>query len=644
MSIDSIVDHTTPSGFVSRSMDTFNDPSLLVGPVGPYGFPPDLVYGASTSDDSPFYSSDSCYSPNPEYPRAQIANQSYHPMHQRQRSSSITSLVDPYFQPQMMKSPLCTTSTLPAWQEIGTNLPPQELIGANHFEGDFLQPVDTSNLIPLSELDGYEWTALRGVLSTPAGLTLDKHGMVGTSAGSLEDYLDCYWQHFHPLFPIIHRPTLFIKTPPPLLAAAMVAIGAQFSTRPGSNSYSTFMHEACIKLLSTQRNQITDRSRISDLQTILLLEVFSKYRSRRADVQMSSRFKVLYSSLLEDRNRLLADPTIPLGNIPKHANQQVLQAAWHCWIDCETRRRILLSAFMLDTKQVTFFQQRSSNRHVTTEELDLPFPCGDLLWESRTVAEWRLGSESEQTYRLTEAADIASISDISLNPFQSTLILCHLVSSQTSATEFDNDLQTSQNCLPNSTAGSSNCGLLTYHALLMAKKTPIRALLTVSGESWIFGHKLSEEADFHAAKTNLRVWATTTNDACQAVWHATTLLRHAMHDDNTSTNMLHEQWSIYLAALVCWAFGFVAQPCVDPLTALWGFATISVEDQEMWTYLSDMDKPSWEFMPDAPMRWRTVGLLECVRRRIDAQMGGLLNEAQSVLKRLVEGVSTLSQF
>lgn len=377
---------------------------------------------------------------------------------------------------------------------------------------------------------------------------------------------------------------------------------------------------------------------------------------------MSSRFRILYSNvsipetlvycvqltvaqLLEDRNRLLIDPLIPLRNIPKHANQPILQTAWHRWIDYETRRRILLSALMLETKQVTLFQQRSRNRHVMTE-LDLPFPCGDLLWESGTVAEWRLGSGLEQTYCLTEAADMALISDISLDPFQSTLILCHLMSNQASATEFDDDLQTFQDCLHNSTNDNRKRGLLTYHALLMAKKTPIQALLTVSGESWIFGHKLSEEADFHAAKATLRAWATTTNDASQAVWHATALLRHAMHDhtNSTTTDMLHEQWSIYLAALVCWAFGFVAQPCVDPLTALWDFTMISVEDQEMWAYLSVMHKPSWEFMRDVSMRWRTAGLLERVRRRIDGQTGGLLNEARSVLARLVEGVSTLSHF
>ena len=324
-------------------------------------------------------------------------------------------------------------------------------------------------------------------------------------------------------------------------------------------------------------------------------------------------------------------------------NQEVLQAAWSRWIDHETRRRILLSAFVFETQQVTLVQQRSRNRHNTTEELDLPFPCESLLWECSSAANWRLRSLSERSYCLRQAADVALSSEITMDSFQSTVVLCHLVSDDKSATRSDHRLQAFQHRLHKSTYDGVNPALFTYHALLMAKTTPLSALLTVSGESWIFGHKLSEEADFHAAKATLRAWATSPANSSQAVWHATALLRLVMRDDN-GINALHEQWSIYVAALVCWAFGFVAQPCVDPLTALWNFEASSVEDQAMWIYLSAMDKPSWEFMADVPLRWRTAGLLECVRKRIEGPMGGLLNEAHSVLTRLVEGVSLLSDF
>lgn len=75
--------------------------------------------------------------------------------------------------------------------------------------------------------------------------------MVDDGTDKLSDYLDCYWTHFHSMYPVIHRPTFDACVPAPFLAAAMVAIGAQFSKRPHSMSYSTLMFEACMKLLPT---------------------------------------------------------------------------------------------------------------------------------------------------------------------------------------------------------------------------------------------------------------------------------------------------------------------------------------------------------------------------------------------------------
>jgi len=119
MSIYSIVDHNTPRGFVHPPMDTFNDHA----PIGPYGFPPELVYGAN-SDESAIYSSDSCYSPNPEYSHARIAGQSYQLRHNSQHSQSLTPYMGPGY-----KSPLYLTSTLPAWCETETS--PNEDSGTN---------------------------------------------------------------------------------------------------------------------------------------------------------------------------------------------------------------------------------------------------------------------------------------------------------------------------------------------------------------------------------------------------------------------------------------------------------------------------------------------------------------------------------
>lgn len=150
------------------------------------------------------------------------------------------------------------------------------------------------------------------------------------------------------------------------------------------------------------------------------------------------------------------------------------------------------------------------------------------------------------------------------------------------------------------------------------------------------------------AKITLRNWVI--GDASnKAVWHGTQLLRLSFHNQNQQQQQtdgigyLHDLWCLYAAALVCWAFGY-------------GTAA-SAETQQEWVpenaevlaanYLTAMDVPTWEYVRNVAETTRrsTRGLLECVRVKIgEVDMGGLLNGAEDVLFRLVEGESELVKF
>ena len=62
----------------------------------------------------------------------------------------------------------------------------------------------------------------------------------------LDLYLSSYWQYFHPLFPIIHRPT-FDRTEDNLLNIAMAAIGTQYHDSPEARTQGSEFNEACRK-------------------------------------------------------------------------------------------------------------------------------------------------------------------------------------------------------------------------------------------------------------------------------------------------------------------------------------------------------------------------------------------------------------
>lgn len=55
---------------------------------------------------------------------------------------------------------------------------------------------------------------------------------------TLQHYYDLYWEHFHPSFPVIHRPTVQPREPSSLPNAMVLAIGSAFSTRPLAKQHS----------------------------------------------------------------------------------------------------------------------------------------------------------------------------------------------------------------------------------------------------------------------------------------------------------------------------------------------------------------------------------------------------------------------
>ena len=64
-----------------------------------------------------------------------------------------------------------------------------------------------------------------------------------------EQYLNNYWRHFHPTFPVIHQPTFGNMASSPMLHAAMIAIDGQYSNDTSTKHSARKLHDTCVKLL-----------------------------------------------------------------------------------------------------------------------------------------------------------------------------------------------------------------------------------------------------------------------------------------------------------------------------------------------------------------------------------------------------------
>lgn len=118
MSIGSIIEHNRHSEFRTHSVPNPHH-DLAQTPIGtaPHSLPPELLYGFSSSGDSPLYSSsDSCYSPISDYLQPQnVPHQTFYPQDiiPRPHSTSIETCFQPMV--QSVQSPMSVGTPTPAW-------------------------------------------------------------------------------------------------------------------------------------------------------------------------------------------------------------------------------------------------------------------------------------------------------------------------------------------------------------------------------------------------------------------------------------------------------------------------------------------------------------------------------------------------
>lgn len=338
--------------------------------------------------------------------------------------------------------------------------------------------------------------------------------------------------------------------------------------------------------------------------------------------------------LLHDRELLQPNSDLAFTNLHSNAPTEVLNHAKTSWTYHETKRRILLAAFVLDTQNSVLFQQHLCCT-INLDIVDLPYPQSTAVWDCNDTDTWRKLVSCHQPLALRfEEHKLTSSAPV--DAFQSSVLSSYQV--QRRLNGLNSTAVRNERIRFYAPETHKASAYLTHHALQICAFAPLESLLVVSSGSWLFGTKITENSVWSSAKTALRVWVST-EDAARCVWHAVQALRLVL--GGGSVYLLHEQWCIYLAALVCWAYGFVPR---HPSRAVPDAISVRVAETQTWEYLHAMNVSIWKEISRVPFRWSTRGLLECVRAKISGQTGGLLNQAEDVLARLVEGKSQLMDF
>ncbi|KAF2743760.1 hypothetical protein M011DRAFT_480494 [Sporormia fimetaria CBS 119925] len=377
---------------------------------------------------------------------------------------------------------------------------------------------------------------------------------------SYEQFLNNFWRLFHPSIPLIHRPTFDPVSASPLLRAAMIAIGAQYSNDPRDKCKAGILHDRCMQLLEKRELEgVMESGRLCDSQAIVLLEYLSQYRARRWTKTLSPRFLHLYTRLSKDAGVLNASAVNIMSSLlqPETATYEL----WSQWVGVAIQQRLLACCYILEYQQAVLLARPHSPHGSAIEQslYDLPFPCHHSSWEAQDPLDWAF-SVQQNAQTPTHLFDVPhNMSVGTLDRHQSLLLIAAQYN------HFNNPaVYLSPPVLPDIEPFLEPSSE-TKHALLTARLlqvTPLRALLAVSGESWILSEKVTSAPSVQTYRSTLRAWVAglwaTTSDpqsqsATQALRLSIELLQHAMVHPNDLALEFGAELALHYAAMVIWA-------------------------------------------------------------------------------------------
>ncbi|KAL4878937.1 fungal-specific transcription factor domain-containing protein [Aspergillus karnatakaensis] len=162
----------------------------------------------------------------------------------------------------------------------------------------------------------------------------------------LNAWVQLYFEHFHPLFPLLHKPSFNKPGTHWLLILAVSAIGALFSKFPQAHSCARAMDE----LIRRQshylcENQNRNSRELWLTQAILLNSLSLRYSGERRALELAELFQAVPVTL--GRRKQLFHCTVP----PEKASRMdlPLDQRWQIWTLDEERRRTGLAIWLMDS-------------------------------------------------------------------------------------------------------------------------------------------------------------------------------------------------------------------------------------------------------------------------------------------------------
>lgn len=273
-----------------------------------------------------------------------------------------------------------------------------------------------------------------------------------------------------------------------------------------------------------------------------------------------------------------------------------IQERWLQWVRLSMKHRLLVSCYLLDSRRSPMLagdrKSPSSRIHVD----NLHFPSHKTLWEARDARQWwNSVQEYSMMPRCVSEATLGRIAGC-YDTFQSSFLIEALwgpYSDTSSRPHLAIEHLLSEDAF-------------THQQLAITKLVqliPLRALLAVSGESWIFGTKVTSREEFANYKVELQtwiaqLWSVSAGDelqpAIEALKQSVLMLTKSLETQELLRLSPCSKLGLFYASLVLWAAtaaassravasGFLPPPATLPLVSMFN---TSVNTAAHWTLAS----------------------------------------------------------
>ncbi|KAF7623101.1 hypothetical protein AFLA_010410 [Aspergillus flavus NRRL3357] len=212
----------------------------------------------------------------------------------------------------------------------------------------------------------------------------------------LNAWVQLYFEHFHPMFPVLHKPTFSTSGSNPFLVLAVAAIGAHFSDIPGAQPCLRAMHELIRRYTSYTCEKLNLRSReLWMTQTILLNQLGLMYSGDRRALELAEIFQAVPVTLAR-RKRLFTN-TLPQERLCRL--DLPIAEKWHVSILDEQRRRAGFAIWLIDAAYDYNFDLCTTMK---ADELQNCFPQQDDRWDASNAQAWAtFGEENASIQNIT---------------------------------------------------------------------------------------------------------------------------------------------------------------------------------------------------------------------------------------------------